>query len=293
MPRNNAQEMQTQARPADGPIATPPGDRFGELAWVRLSQREKPPRDLRRMWWVLALVLVGHAVVVWLVWATPPRRVASRQAIEVTLIEPESALPPPPPLVPPPPLQGQAAPAPAPPPVRIRRPVPRAPGSMTATMESSEGKPLDLYGTQGQIRLPQNGPSSSAAPAYRAPEPKGAPVLTIKNPVKYKPTRFNKDWAPLNQTKGGKLLDEVIDKTTIKKTVRLPTGDRVHCYISPVLIFAGGLLGCSGEIPPPPKNDNDIRLSMPPPETLTGKKVPLPSSASSTNPPASAASSGT
>jgi hypothetical protein len=285
--------MQTEAHPRDGQ-APPPGDAFVELAWVRLSQRDKPPRDFRHMWWVLALVLVGHVVVVWLVWATPQRRVVARQAIEVTLIEPESALPPPPPLVPPPPLQGQAAPTPppAPPPERVRHPVPRAPDSMAATLEDTQGKPLDLYGTQGQIRLPQGGPPSSAAPAYRAPEPKGAPVLTIKNPVQYKPTRFNRDWAPLDQTRGGKLLNEVIDKTTIKKTVRLPTGDRVHCAISPVLLFAGGLLGCHGEIPPPPKNDNDIRLSMPPPETLTGKKVPLPSSASSVQSPASAASGG-
>lgn len=278
--------MQTQAHPVDDRPALAVGDPIEGLAWVRFSQREPPPRDRRRVWWVLALVLVGHAVVVWLVWGTPPRRIGNRHAIEVTLIEPESALPPPPPLVPPPPLQGQAAPAPAPPPVRLRHRVPRAPGSMTATMENSEGKPLDLYGAHGQIRLPQKAPSS--APAYRAPQPQGAPVLTIKNPVKYKPTRFSKDWAPANQSLGSRLFDKAVDATTASKSVRLPTGDKYKCVVSPLVLR----FGCHGEIPPPPKNDDDIRLSMPPPETLTGKKVPLPSSAASTASPASGVSGG-
>jgi hypothetical protein len=284
MPGNDAMESPHKGEPlargfdawwAAEPIA-------GDGPPPRLTQRPRPPRDRRRMGWLLALVLAAHALaIVWLMWGAPARRVAQNQAIEVTFFE-TAPLPPPPPLPPMPALPS----APLPPPVHLRHIVPRAPGSITATIETPP-RQLDLYGQNGQIRMSQGGPSASA-PVYREVMPTGDPVLTINTPLHYKPTRFNKDWPPVNQTNGGKLLNKVIDKTTVKKTVKLPTGDRVTCAVNPLLALAGGLFFCHGEIPPPPKNDQDIRLSLPPAETLTGKKVVVPSSAASVAPAPSA-----
>lgn len=160
---------------------------------------------------------------------------------------------------------------------------------MAATLESSEGHPLDLYNAQGQVRLAPGSAPPGSAPAYRTPELKGSQIGGGKPPITYKPTRFNKDWAPVNESLGaktvGRAIDKAVEKTTIKKTIHLPGGIKLHCALSPLALFAG----CKGDEPaPPPKNDKDIRLSMPPAQTLTGKKVPVPSSASSVPPPASA-----
>lgn len=238
------------------------------------------------MGWLLAVVLVGHALAIaWVMWGAPARRVVQGHAIEVTFFDTTPLPPPPPPPMPPMPALPSA---PLPPPVHLRHIVPRAPGSITATIETPP-RQLDLYGQNGQIRMPQGGPPASA-PVYREVVPTGDPVLTIHTPLHYKPTRFNQDWAPVNETNGRKLLNKLVDKTTVKKTVKLPTGDRVTCAVNPLLALAGGLFGCHGEIPPPPKNDHDIRLSLPPAETLTGKKVVVPSSASSAQPPPTASS---
>lgn len=257
---------------------------------TRLREWRERPRNRRLGIWVLVLVLAGHAVVVGLMWRSPqPQPPAAESPIAVTLIEPQAALPPPPPAPPMPTLPGQPAPAaPAPPPPPRHPPVARAKGSMAATLESSEGHPLDLYNAQGQARVPTGSGPPSSAPAYRTPELQGSQIGGSGSPITYKPTRFNKDWAPVNESLGaktvGRAIEKAIDKTTVKKTIHLPGGIKLHCALSPLALFAG----CRGdEPPPPPKNDDDVRLSMPPPETLTGKKVKLPSSASSVPPPAS------
>ena len=84
------------------------------------------------------------------------------------------------------------------------------------------------------------------------------------SPVKYQATRFDKDWKS-----GGSAvndaLQKLVDKTTVKKTVRLPGGVRLHCSL---FIFAGG---CSGDPPSPPSaKDGDAHLSMAPAKPLDG-----------------------
>lgn len=283
MPGNDALEPGSTGEPLAGSFdawwaAAPLA---GDGAPLRLTQRPKLPRDRRRIAWMLVLVMLGHALaIVWVMWGAPTRRVVRADAVEVTFFD-AAPLPPPPPLPPMPALPS----APLPPPVHLRHPVPRAAGSITATIEEPPHR-LDLYGPNGQVLVPQ-GAAPASAPAYHEVVPSADPVLTIHTPLHYKPTQFNDAWAPVDQTNGRKLLNKLIDKTTVKKTVKLPTGDRVTCAVNPLLALAGGLFGCHGQIPPPPKNDHDIRLSMPPAESLTGKKVVLPSSASSV-PPASA-----
>ncbi|MGH8111221.1 MAG: hypothetical protein ACREPF_04005 [Rhodanobacteraceae bacterium] len=294
MPRNDALQIEAQAQAPDRGGFRNVAIGLPELPYVRLTQRVPPPRDRRGMWLLLALVLLAHALLGWLgwryLWPVLPHA-GEGGAIAVTVIEPTPALPPPPPLVAPPPLPGQPAPVapPAPPPPRVHYEAP-VKGAISATLESSKGKPLDLYNPNGQIRLAPTVQPPASAPAYRAPEVTGSHISSGKSPVPYNPTRFSKDFEPTNQSLGektiGRALNKAIEKTTVQKTIKLPGGIKVHCAASPLLIFAGGLLGCSGEPPPPPpKNDDDIRLSMPPAETLTGKKVVVPGSATSVPPP--------
>lgn len=287
MPRNDAQQIEVQAQPRDGGVAGDVASDLASLPYVRLTQRRPPPRDRKHIWALLALVLAAHVLLVWLAWLIlrpSPNEGNESGVMAVTLIEPTAALPLPPPLVPPPPLPGrQAQPAPPPPP---RHYVPPAKGAISATLEGATGQPLKLYRPNGQILLPSKAPAASA-PVYRAPELHGSQIYDGKSPITYKPTIFNKAWAPINQSLGaktvGRAFDKAVDKTTVQKTVTLPGGIKVHCAVSPLVLF----LGCGPTAPqPPPENDHDVRLSMPPPQTLTGKKVPLPASASSAAQPA-------
>ncbi len=86
------------------------------------------------------------------------------------------------------------------------------------------------------------------------------------SPIKYQPTRFEQDW-----NAGGSAVDDalqkLVDKTTVKKTIRLPGGARIHCAVS-LGMLAGG---CGGDPPPPPPpKDGDERLNMAPARSLDG-----------------------
>jgi len=291
MPRNEGQEIEVQAQTCDRGVMRDAAAELSGLPYVRLTQRVEPPRDRRSPWLLVALVIAAHVLLAWLAYLIlrpEPYRRNESGVIAVSFIEPASELPVPPPLVPPPPLPGQ----PAPPPVRRLHYVPPAKGAISATLEGVKGPPLQLYESNGQVRLPSNASRQAApAPAFSAPEPKGSQIYSGESPVPYKPTRFNKDWAPDKESLGaktiGRAVDKAIEKTTVQKTVKLPGGIKLHCALSPLALFAG----CKGDDPQPaPKNDDDVRLSMPPPETLTGKRVPLPKPASSAATPASAAS---
>ena len=285
MPRNDGMEIEVQAEyPDRGPIRDAAAE-LSSLPYVRLTQRPPVSRDRRTLWVLLALVLLAHVLLVWLAWRVlrpSPHRHGGRDVIAVMLIEPEANLPPPPPLLaPPPPGQRTSMPRP------VHREV-AAKGAISATLEGVKPPPLTLYQSNGQIRVPPSASTAAPAPAYRAPGIKGSQISSGASPLPYKPTRFNKDWAPDHESLGaktiGRAVDKVLEKTTVQKTVKLPFGMKAHCVLSPLALLAG----CSGTPPqPPPKNDNDVRLSMPPAETLTGKKVIVPSSASSVPPPAS------
>lgn len=290
MPRNQGLEIEVQAQSRDRGIVRDAAAELADLPYVRLTQRVQPPPERRNLWLLLALVLLAHVLLGWLTWRIlrpSPTRHGEGGVISVMLIEPSSNLPPPPPLVEPPPLPGR--PAPTAPPRRLHY-VPPATGAIQAQMEGVKGPPLDLYESNGQIRLPPNASRQAApAPAYSAPGLQGSQIYSGKSPVPYKPTRFNQDWAPDHESLGaktvGRAVDKAIEKTTVQKTVHLPGGIKLHCAVSPLMLLAG----CKGDDPqPPPGNDDDIRLSMPPAETLTGKKVVVPKPASSTANPATA-----
>ena len=287
MPRNDGTEIEVPAEfPEHGTIRDAAAE-LASLPYVRLTQRAPGPRDRRALWLLLALVLLAHLLLVWLAWRIlrpSSQRHTDRGAIAVMLIEPAANLPPPPPLLAPPPLPGQRTTLPPP----VHREAP-AKGAISANLEGVKPPSLTLYQSNGQIRIPPSAASVAPAPAYRAPGIEGSRISSGASPIPYRPTRFNKAWAPLNETLGqktiGRAVDKAIEKTTLKKTVTLPGGIKIRCAVSPLALLAG----CAGMPPqPPPKNDDDIRLSMPPAETLTGKKVKLPpASASSIPPPAS------
>ena len=288
MPRNDGMEIEVQAEYPDHGDFRDAAAELSSLPYVRLTQRTPATRDRRTLWILLALVLLAHVVLVWLAWRIlrpSPHRHGESNVIAVMMIEPPANLPPPPPLLAPPPLQGPPARMPMPRPVHHEAP---AKGAIQAQMQGVKTPALELYRSNGQIQIPPGASTAAPAPAYRAPEIKGSQIYSGKSPLPYKPTRFNQDWAPDKESLGqktiGRAVDKVIEKTTVKKTVHLPGGIKLHCALSPLALFAG----CKGDDPqPPPKNDNDIRLSMPPAETLTGKKVKVPASASSVPPPAS------
>jgi hypothetical protein len=277
-------EIEVQAEQPDHGDFRDAAAELSSLPYVRLTQRTPVVRGRRTLWMLLALVLLAHVVLVWLAWRIlrpSPHRHGARDVIAVMLIEPMAEPPPPPPPVAPPPLPGQRASMPRP----VHREAP-AKGAIQAQMQGAQ-PPLQLYQSNGQIQIPPSASTAAPAPAYRAPGIKGSQISSGASPVPYKPTRFNQYWAPdkesLGQKTVGRAVDKVIEKTTLKKTVHLPGGIKLLCALSPLALFAG----CKGDDPqPPPKNDNDVRLSMPPAETLTGKKVKVPASASSV-PPAS------
>ena len=66
--------------------------------------------------------------------------------------------------------------------------------------------------------------------------------------IGYKPTRFEDDWAPENESSLDTALRRAIDKTTVKKTFHLPRGVRVECNLSPLRLVA--LFGCGNPDPP-------------------------------------------
>ncbi|TAN03435.1 MAG: hypothetical protein EPN36_12810 [Rhodanobacteraceae bacterium] len=297
MPRNQGLQIEEQNSSPDRRVGFDAAAELAGLPYVRLTQRLPPPRDRRELWWLLALVLLGHALLGWVAWMILRPSLNFRGengVITVSVIEPAASLPPPPLIAPPPPLPGQ----PPPPPTAPRRHlhyVPPAKGAIQATLQGVKGPPLDLYQSNGQIRMPPNAPPPPpSAPAYRTPQIQGSQIGGGKSPVPYKPTRFAQGFAPTNQSLGakaadkiGEVYDKAVEKTTIKKTIKLPGGMKLHCAVAPLLL--GG--GCVPNPPqPPPKNDNDVRLSMPPPETLTGKKVPVPKSEPSVVPSAASSS---
>ena len=263
-----------------------PFDAFGHALLREIRGREPPPERWRfRL--ALFLTVVFHIVLFVLVrlemrprYLAPPET-PRENAITVNLYE-----------APPTPTQAPAPPPPIElPPLRIREVSPRQahverrnPNAMSATIGETQSAPR-LYNKQGQALLPP--PSSAGTPGYATPEPSEPSLMKHSTPVPYQSTRFDKDWAPDKESLGAKTFRRAVDATTVQKTVRLPGGIKIKCVASPLMLA----FGCGPKPPPPPpKNDNDARLSLPPPVSLTGKKVAAPAAPSTAASPAKASS---
>ena len=67
--------------------------------------------------------------------------------------------------------------------------------------------------------------------------------------IGYKPTRFDSDWTPEDESSVDTALRHAVEKTTVAHTFHLPRGVRVECKVVPLLPMA--LFGCGNPDPPP------------------------------------------
>ena len=238
--------------PLDGPTRV----RLRQLRW-------REPWHERR-WHGLALVvaLLLHVLFMLVIWGEMrPQPISTMQhaqpqeVLEVRFIThaPVAAVPPPPAL---PPLVVKPRALPKP---RELEPVSKD----AMTVQLPPPKPVDaakLYDKNGALLLPTSAASAPTS-GYVSNMPQGnTQIMQHSSPVNYQATRFEKDWNG-NGNVVDDALQKLVDKTTVKKTINLPGGVRLHCGIS-LAMLAGG---CGGDPPPPPSaKDGDERLSMAP-----------------------------
>ncbi|WP_333680486.1 hypothetical protein [Dyella sp.] len=236
----------------------------------------KPPRDRRRLWGALAVALLLHIFFFIAVWYEMKPGVRAPEVVQVQLdqgihvrfiarstVQPQAA---PPPITPPP------------------RPVREPPSHNAMTMHLPTSAPAPqpapatsvphplLFDRTGQIVLPATA-SSAPAPAYVQRAPQGdTQIMHDRDIIKYKPTRLDPYWRKSSNAIDD-ALQKAVEKTTVKKTIQLPGGIRIHCGIS--LAALGG--GCGGDPPPPPPpTDGDERLNMAPAPLVKGTSIPKP-----------------
>lgn len=240
-----------------------------ELRWRR------PPRDRRRFWVGTSLALAVHLILIAVTWRemqprpgepVPPRR--SGDALQVRFIPrgvPRTA-PPPVEAAPPPP------PAPSvPPPLRE----PPAKNAMTVSLPASGAAPAPasstakvaprLFDADGRPLLPASQPAPASTARYvERGVADDTQVMRHDSPVKYQATRFDEAWDKSNSLDSA--LKRAVDKTTVKRTITLAPGLRLHCGVA----FAALSGGCGlGDPPSPPSaKDGDERLSMAPARSL-------------------------
>ncbi|GAA0889753.1 hypothetical protein [Rhodanobacter soli] len=214
----------------------------------------------------LALAVLLHVLFVLVIWQQmrPPtiRTVVHMQLDDVLQVRfitraPNTAAAPPPPATPVPP-KPRTPPRPHEPPAKDAMTLQLPTPAPVATPR--------LYDEHGQPLLPAAA-ASVPAPGYVQRLPQGDPrIMQHRSPVTYQATRFEKDWDS-NSNAIDSALQKLVDKTTVKKTIRLPGGVRIHCGVS-LAMLAGG---CGGEPPPPPSaKGGDARLSMAPTKPLAG-----------------------
>ncbi|WEN14783.1 hypothetical protein PY254_16345 [Rhodanobacter sp. AS-Z3] len=232
------------------------------------SPRGRAVRAERGTHWlalVVALLLHGaFVVVIWQQMRPPPLAMtasppASRM-LQIRFISGASSRPAPPPM-----------PALAPPPRSRPPPAVHEPARKNAmSLQTHEVPPSDalhLYDINGEPLLPAAASSAAALPGYVQHLPQGDPrIMQHRSPIDYQATRFDTDWGKSSAVDSA--LQKLVDKTTVKKTIRLPRGIRLHCAMS-LAMLAGG---CRGDPPPPPSaKDGDERLSMAPARSLDGQ----------------------
>ena len=149
----------------------------------------------------------------------------------------------------------------------VPRELPRKNAMSLQVAEPPPARTVQLYGENGQPLLPAAAASTAPVPGYVQYLPQGdARIMQHRSPITYQATRFDQDWGKSNAVDSA--LQKLVDKTTVKKTIRLPRGVRIHCAIS-LAMLAGG---CHGDPPAPPSaKDGDERLSMAPARSLDGQ----------------------
>jgi hypothetical protein len=229
-------------------------------------RHDEPAHERQWRWLALVVAMLLHGVFMLAIWygmrpppiATPPDAHVD-EVLQVRFITsaPASHAAPPAMQALPPPPKARALP---------KRPEPVSKSAMTLQLPAPKpAEAVRLYDENGQPLLPAAS-ASAPAPGYVQNLPHGdARIMQHNNPINYQPTRFEDDWGKGNAV--DRALQKLVDKTTVKKTIRLPRGVRIHCAIS-LAALAGG---CGSDPPPPPSaKDGDERLSMAPAQPLDG-----------------------
>ncbi len=190
----------------------------------------EPPVEQATRRFALVLVLLLHGLFGLIAWfgtrppaSKPEVTATAEQFMQVRFFDSRPAMvaPPPPPAMPKPPPPHTP-------------PVPPAKGALVVqTPPSVTAAPPRLFDDQGRPLLPATAVSAPApVPGYVQRTPQGdTQIMKHDSPIKYRPTRFEDDWR-----EGGSSVDDalqkLVDKTTVKKTIRLPGGLRIHCAVS-------------------------------------------------------------
>lgn len=232
-------------------------------ALLRARRERTPAREPWRSRLAFAVMLALHglfAVVVWWEMRPQPARevVHARldNALQVRFIEQAATVAP----APPPPL---------PPPPRVIRPVahePPAKGAMTASLPASAASVAPaphLFDRTGQPLLPATAASAPATPGYVQRMPQGdAQVMRHDDPVKYRATRFDKDFPPPDETILGQTLRGALRATHTGENKAVDLGHGVHLKCKTLLGIPTP--DCAMPPAPPSRKDGDERLSMAP-----------------------------
>jgi hypothetical protein len=165
--------------------------------------------------------------------------------------------------------------------------------SAAATTAAEQGIDNGDRGTQTSVGQPggnqpgaDQGAKQGELGSYVQLRPHGdTQIMNHGTPnIGYQPTRFDKDWAPQDESSIDTALRHAVEKTTLKHTFHLPRGVRIECTVMPLLPIA--LFGCGNPDPPPKPVDPKVyeRLYLAPASPLA-PPAPVASSAAPTPAP--------
>lgn len=153
-----------------------------------------------------------------------------------------------------------------------------------ATLKPGQGVVPSGTGTSGQRGDRAQADSGGKPGTFIQIKPHGdTDIMRHAAPnIGYKPTRFEQDWAPENETILDSALRKAVEKTTVEHTFHLPRGVRIKCVVMP--LFPMLMLGCGNPDPPAKVLDQAIynRLNLAPAKPLV---PPLPDATASAAPP--------
>jgi hypothetical protein len=203
------------------------------VRWQRSLRWQKPARNWRRLLPGLAAGILCTALPILLFDAGMRADLRRLHALapDVPIIVELLDAPPPPPT--PPMIVGTAATVDRRRPRPVEAPSPPAITSTRAPVAPEPAAPLQLFGQDGAIRLPES--ETSAQKTFGVPEGK---ALAHDNPVPYEETRFDRMMPSIHESLGG----ELVRKTTYTHTWHTRLGTRITCMTS--LVMAG--LGICG-----------------------------------------------
>lgn len=143
------------------------------------------------------------------------------------------------------------------------------------TPKSDKPSHLRLYDQTGRAVLAPAPASTAPAPDYVQRKPQGdTRIMHDTDPVKYKATRFDKDFPPPDESLGGAAVRHAVDAVVKSKEVNLPGG--IHLKCKTVLGIPTPI--CHDPPSPPSAKDGDERLNMAPVPLAPSPHAPKPPS---------------